>query len=76
MGHHKVDVILREIVERGWQKVGRPLRQDKTDELVVELDVRFLVGRARVAIEDVCEPVAVRVALDRVGVGELKCRCR
>ena len=70
--HHQRDAALREAVERRRLRVGRALREDEADELVVALDVRLLAGGVGVAVEHGSEPAAVGVELDPGGVGELR----
>ena len=70
--HHQRDAALREAVERRRLRVGRALREDEADELVVALDVRLLAGGVGVAVEHGREPAAVGVELDPGGVGELR----
>ena len=72
MRHHQRDAALREAVERRRLRVGRALREDEADELVVALDVRLLAGGVGVAVEHGSEPAAVGVELDPGGVGELR----
>ena len=69
--HHEVDVVLRQGVERRRQEVVRAFRQHEADELVVALDVRLLVRRAGVGVEQVGDLVALAVLLDPVRQREL-----
>ena len=69
--HHHVDVRLGEAVEGRRQKVVVPLGEDEADALVVALDVRLLVGRPRIAVEEVRDAVALAVELDGRRVAEL-----
>ena len=71
MRHHEVHVVLRQGVERRRQEVVRALRQHEADELVVALDVRLLVRRAGVRVEQVGDLVVLAVLLDLVGQREL-----
>ena len=65
MGHHEVDLGLRELIE------GRALREKQSDELMVSLHGTLLVRSAGVTIEHVCAQRTILSLLNGSGVAEL-----